>query len=126
MNGAAEYAIRLQANQQGAVVKNNAVYDHGNSSNPYVRVEAGATNVDIGFNSVSKSNGVAPAGSPYPGDLWMVNPMFVNFAGCDFHLQPASPLANRGATLSDVTNDLDGVFRPQSNLFDIGAFEFIP
>jgi parallel beta-helix repeat protein len=95
VNGAAEYAIRLQANMQGAVVKNNAVFDHGNSTNPYIRVDSGATNLDIGFNSISKSNGQAPAGSAYPGDLWMVNPLFVDFAARDFHLQPKSPLANR-------------------------------
>src|SRR5205823_7591456 len=107
------------------VVKNNAIYDHGTSSSPYIQVDSGASGVDIGFNSISKSNGQAPIGSPYPGDLWMVNPLFVNFASRDFHLQSTSPLINKGTTLSAVTNDYDGVSRPQGAGYDIGGFELI-
>src|SRR5205823_6228644 len=107
------------------VVKNNAIYDHGTSSSPYIQVDSGASGVDIGFNSISKSNGQAPIGSPYPGDLWMVNPLFVNFASRDFHLQSTSPLINKGTTLSAVTNDYDGIARPQGSGYDIGALEFV-
>ncbi len=123
LNGPSEYAIWLFANLSGVVIKNNAIYDHGNSSRPYIRVDAGASGLDIGFNSISKSDGQAPAGSPYPGDLWMVNPQFVNFAGRDFHLQTASPLINAGALLSTVPNDFDGLLRPVGATYDIGAFE---
>ena len=123
LNGPTEYAIWLFPNLSAAVVKNNAIYDHGNSSQPYIRVDAGASGLDIGFNAVSKSDGQAPKGPAYPGDLWMVNPQFVNFTGHDFHLLPTSLLTDSGVTLSQVTNDFDGVARPQGAKYDIGAFE---
>src|SRR5213593_2523531 len=125
VNGPAENAVWLFANVRGAIVKNNALYDRGTSSVPYILVESGASGVAIGFNSVSKSDAQAPNGSPYPGDLWMVNPLFVNLAGCDFHLQSASPLINKGTSLAQVTNDYDGIARPQGSGYDIGAFETI-
>jgi len=123
VNGPAEYAIWLFANLSTAVVKNNAIYDHGNSGEPYLKVEAGASGLDIGYNSISKSDGLAPVGSPYPNDLWLVNPQFVNLAGRDFHLQSTSPLIDKGTTLSTVTNDMDGVLRPLGVRYDIGAYE---
>ena len=54
----------------------------------------------------------------------MVNPQFVNLATKNFHLQPASPLIDKGTTLSQVANDYDGVARPQGSAYDIGAFEY--
>src|SRR5256886_5867673 len=124
VNGPAEYAVWLHPNIRGAIVKNNALYDHGTSYVPYIQVDSGASGVDIGFNSVSKSDAQPPKGTPYPGDLWMVNPLFVNLAAGDFHLQSGSPLIDKGTTLSQVTNDYDGVSRPQGAGYDIGAFEY--
>lgn len=123
VNGPVEFAIWIFKNMSTAVVKNNAVYDHGNSSEPYIRVDAGASGLDIGFNSISKSDGKPPVGSPYPNDLWMVNAQFVSIASRDFHLQSTSPLIDKGATLSTVTNDMDGVLRPLGVGYDIGAYE---
>ena len=91
LNGPSEYAIWLFKNLQGAVVKNNAIYDHGNKNAPYIRIDSGASRLDIGFNSISKSDNVAPSGPRYPGDLWMVQPQFVRFSSRDFHLQSTSP-----------------------------------
>jgi parallel beta-helix repeat protein len=124
LTGPTEYAIWLLSNLSGASIRNNAIYDHGNSSTPYVRIDTGAAGVDIGFNSISKSDGQPPAGSPYPGDLWMVNPQFVDFAGHDFHLKSGSPLIDVGSLLSIVTNDFDGLLRPFGAVHDIGAFEW--
>jgi hypothetical protein len=123
LNGAAEYAIWLFANLSGAVIKNNAIYGHGHSSKRYIRIDTGASGLDIGFNSISKSYGEAPAGSLYPGDLWMVNPLFVNLASHDLHLQSASPLVNAGVSLPMVRDDFDSMPRPSTGAYDIGAFE---
>src|SRR5207249_8463945 len=48
LNGPTEYAIWLFGNLSTAVVKNNAIYDHGNSRVPYIRIDAGASGLDIG------------------------------------------------------------------------------
>jgi hypothetical protein len=123
LKGSSGYAIWLFKNLKGAVVKNNAIYDHGDSNMPYIRIDAGATGLEIGSNSISKSDGKAPMGSPFPGDLWMVNPQFVNFAARDFHLQSTSPLINAGELLSVVPNDFEGNSRPLGSADDVGAYE---
>jgi hypothetical protein len=123
LSGPSEFAIWIFKNLKGAVIKNNAIYDHGNSVQPYIKIDSGASGLDIGFNSISKSDGKPPAGSPFPNDLWMVDPRFSNLAGLDFHLLPNSPLIDAGAMLSIVPNDFDGISRPVGSGLDIGAFE---
>jgi hypothetical protein len=124
LNGPSDYAFWLFSNLSGGVVENNAIYDYGTSSTHYIRIDPGASGLDIGFNSISKSNGQAPAGSPYPGDLWMVDPEFVNFARRNFHLKSTSPLIHAGTPLSIVPIDFDGRSRPRGVLYDIGAFQY--
>jgi hypothetical protein len=126
-NGSATYCVWLHDWVQSAKVKNNAFYDCGNQSTSYfsnATYFGGTTSgIDVGYNSISKSDGKAPVGSRYPNDLWLVDPKFVNFAAKDFHLQSTSPLINAGAPLTGVTNDYDGVSRPQGAGHDIGAYE---
>lgn len=126
--GPAEYCVWLHDGVQIAKVKNNAFYDCGNESTSYFSsaTEFGGTTsgIDIGYNSISKSDGKAPVGSPYSNDLWMVDPKFVNVAAKDFHLESISPLINAGTPLTGATNDYDGVSRPQGAGHDIGAYEF--
>jgi len=50
--------------------------------------------------------------------------LFVDFAGNDYHLSSTSPARDAGATLANVTDDLEGSPRPQGAAFDIGAYEF--
>src|SRR2546422_6375595 len=113
VNGPSEFAIWLFPHLQGIVVKNNAIFDHGNADVPYIRIDSGASGRDIGFNSISKRDGQAPKGSPYPNDLWMVDPRFTNKGGLDFHLQSTSPLIKAGTRLSQVPNEYDGAPRSQ-------------
>jgi hypothetical protein len=122
----AEFAIHVELYQSGLVVKDNAIYNHGNITNPYILVDAGATNLDIGFNSVYTTTGLAITGGPYPGDLWMVDPQFANVSAFDFHLRSTSPLIDRGVNVSTLTNDYDGTARPVGTLMDMGAFEYHP
>jgi hypothetical protein len=53
-----------------------------------------------------------------------VNPLFVNVAANDFHLQAGSPAINAGTMVALVPVDLDGIPRPQGNGYDIGALEY--
>ncbi len=52
------------------------------------------------------------------------NPLFVNPAANDYHLQAKSPAIDAGTTLPQITMDLDGNPRPQGVGYDIGAYEF--
>lgn len=49
---------------------------------------------------------------------------FTNTATYDFSLLNGSPLIDVGATLADVTVDINGTLRPQGSAYDIGAYEY--
>ncbi|MHC4712700.1 MAG: putative Ig domain-containing protein, partial [Planctomycetota bacterium] len=49
--------------------------------------------------------------------------LFVDPVGEDFHLKSDSPARDAGTTLADVTDDLEGVTRPQDSAYDIGCYE---
>jgi hypothetical protein len=128
-NGPVEYAIWIFQYARTVVVKNNVMYDHGNSAEPYIRIESGASGLDIGSNAIFKSDNQMPKGGCQVNDFCFLNPSvspgFVNAAANDFHLQSTSPLIDRGVTLAQVKNDFDGVARPRGGGYDIGAFEYL-
>jgi hypothetical protein len=82
----------------------------------------------LGSQATGGSNLLYMAGTSvsalFPGDLVNVDPQFVNATNFDYHLHTNSPAINLGATLATVTNDLDGVPRPQGAAYDIGAYEY--
>jgi hypothetical protein len=89
----------------------------------------GTSCFSLGGQATGGSNLLYQAGrsvSPlFAGDRVNLDPLFVNLAANDFHLRSNSPAINRAITLAAVTNDLDGVARPQGASYDIGAFEFV-
>src|SRR4030042_2370980 len=125
-------AVALQ-NVPHAMVKNNIFYNQ-----PYQTVVAigDMTNIQVDYNLAYNSDGSTPhcvqwgnydTCQPSPNhEMWKINPLFVNPAGLDFHLQASSPAINVGLDLSSagVTNDYDGNARPQGAGYDIGAFEY--
>ncbi len=52
------------------------------------------------------------------------DPLFINPNALDFHLQLTSPCKDQGVILSTVSNDFDGLSRPQGGAYDIGAYEY--
>jgi hypothetical protein len=66
----------------------------------------------------------AIAGTPGTGaDPVIGDPLFVNTAARDFHLQPDSPCIDEGTAVAGVTVDPDGMAIPQGTAPDIGAYE---
>jgi hypothetical protein len=59
------------------------------------------------------------------GGMISGDPLFVNLALGDLHLESFSPCVDAGTTVS-LTVDFDGNARPQGNGFDMGAFESAP
>ena len=127
-----------------AIVENNAFYDVGSHQDSYIGLSSGSVvsnragylslsskeGLVVGYNAQGMSDGRAPgkrgSQAPYPHDLWMVDPRFVNAAAKDFRLLPNSPLVDVGVALKDVPTDFVGVARPQGSGYDIGAYEFKP
>ncbi|MCP4711682.1 MAG: hypothetical protein GY869_23940, partial [Planctomycetes bacterium] len=60
----------------------------------------------------------------YGSDYVEGDPLFVNAAGADFHLQESSPAIDAGTSDEAPADDYDGSLRPRGAGYDIGAFEF--
>ncbi len=122
-NGIGYFGISFD-NVTGAIVKNNLFIDYGDQYNSYVRISGNSTNIVISNNAVYKTDGIAPQGGPYPGDIWMLDPRVENYNGLDLHLTSSSPLIDRGYNVGSlVVDDFDGNPRPQGRGYDIGAYE---
>ena len=82
------------------------------------------TTLSVGNNCVYIA-GRNPWRAADPGDVWGLNPLFVNESTHDYHLQSASPCINKGMN-SGVSKDFDGKTRPQGSGYDMGAYEYGP
>jgi hypothetical protein len=106
-----------------ATVKNNIFYDQ-----PTHHISVSGTSsesLDAGCNLIYRSDGEEPHGSPYPDDLWGVDPLFVDASTGDYHLQSASPVIDAGCELLSLAGeDYDGNSRPKGPGYDIGAYEY--
>lgn len=107
--------IDVRSSATDAVVTNNISY--GNSLN---FVDAGTRTVcsyNDGFTTDDDSS-IACTNS------FLTNPDFTNAAAFDFSIKTTSPAKNTGTTVALVTVDYAGTARPQSSIYDIGAYEF--
>jgi hypothetical protein len=122
--GRSAYGVELHRSPNSKV-KNNLFYDVGRHSYPYLYMDsASSEGTEVGYNCHYISDGKPPTGTPRANDLWEVDPKLVDVFGNDFRLQAGSPLIDKGALLTGVKTDFDGVTRPQGSTHDIGAFEF--
>ena len=144
--------LRVNDPQGTVIIQNNVLYDNGTLGpdsnaqfyieragvgritlqNNILYAESGQTYYQFGpgldsavFNAVS-NNLVYNAGPPPAWDTGCINanPLFVNLASNDFHLQASSPAINTGI-VTGINRDYIGISRPQGAAYDIGALEFI-
>jgi len=95
-----EYNLHVGSDSTGAIIRNNIVY-------------TGSGFLDEGVGSTKDHNLVG------------INPLFVNAAANDFHLQSGSPTINAGTSIGAPTTDFDGNTRPQGSGYDIGPHEYV-
>jgi hypothetical protein len=123
--GGSAYGVELQRSPNSKL-KNNLFYDVGRHSYPYLNMDSvSREGTEVGYNCHYISDGKPPTGTPGAHDLWQVDPKLISVVGNDFRLQAGSPLIDKGALLTGVKTDFDGVTRPQGSTHDIGAFEYI-
>ena len=110
------------SNTRYATIINNIFYG---ISGPiiYTRDTSSQNSLETSNNLVFVQAGIKPTGNPAPGDIWNVDPLFVNPAANDFHLQVESPAIDAGTEIPSLTVDMDGNPRPQGKTIDIGAYE---
>jgi parallel beta-helix repeat protein/VCBS repeat-containing protein len=110
-------------NTTNTIVKNNIfAYQENGIGSIWTNDSTSKATLSAGFNCVYRAGG-NPRRAPDPGDVWGLNPLFVNEATGDYHLQSASPCIDKGTDMG-VTTDLDGRTRPQGAGYDMGAYEF--
>ena len=118
----------IRVSMPGTIVKNNV------ARILKVKDASVATSSDIDYNNWNNDVRV--------GDTWVTfsnwkstygkdshslygDPLFVNLAGDNYHLQASSPAIDKGTVDSRLKVDLAGVSRPQGAAYDIGAYEFV-
>ncbi|MBN1673952.1 MAG: right-handed parallel beta-helix repeat-containing protein [Kiritimatiellae bacterium] len=84
-----------------------------------------AKNVIVNNIFCSTAKNVLPAGTALNNNV-TDDPLFVDAAAGDYHLQAKSPAIDAGVALPEVTEDFDGVTRPQGAGCDAGAYEYKP
>jgi hypothetical protein len=106
---------------------NNTVYGSTGDGGITVAMNANANNTYIQNNIIyQNSQGIVDHGTSTVANHNTANttdPLFVNAAAHDFHLQAGSPAVDAGVTLAAVTTDFSGAARPKGKGYDIGAYE---
>lgn len=101
------------------VVENNIFYDAGSN---YWASDGGSVQ---GSHNILYATGEVISQDDFPDDLVNLDPLFLDPAADDFHIQTDSPAIDSGMN-AGVTTDLEGRPRPQGGGYDIGAYEFTP
>ncbi|KKP67692.1 MAG: hypothetical protein UR68_C0028G0015 [Candidatus Roizmanbacteria bacterium GW2011_GWA2_35_19] len=112
-------------NTPNVTIKNNIFYDHLYAP---VIVDATSNNSLVHSNNLmyrtDGKNWNADGLISSTGELWKINPKFINPSSVDYRLQNSSPAIDSG-TNTGVSTDKDGITRPQGQGYDIGAYEYI-
>jgi hypothetical protein len=107
----------------------NNIFAYQDNGQKHISSDAGdpsESTLTAGYNCVYRGAGLIPTRLADPYDVWNENPLFVDKANGDYHLQANSPCVDAGKILDSVTDDLDGNPRPVGSGYDIGAYEFVP
>ena len=110
----------------GLVIANNIFYQPNTAGIWFDASDGGTWSGAVVENNLSTSVISTPSvsGVTLVSDVSSTDPRFVSASQFNFHLQTGSTAINVGATLGQVTNDFDGIARPQGSGYDIGAYEF--
>jgi hypothetical protein len=111
-------AFRYEDNIQNLRIWNSTV--GRNVSRPFQAASAPSATLDVrNLLSVPALTSEARPSSNLRATL----SFFLNATVHDYHLAPGSPAIDGGERLGEVTEDRDGVARPQRTRYDVGAYE---
>ncbi len=127
---------RKKASPVGNRIENNILYtpvsNHGSVLIYGSAVSGFVSDYNVVVNRFSTNGGTTVIslaswqGLGYDQHSLLATPaqLFVDPVNNDYHLAAGSPAINAGTFLtSDVTDDIEGVARPQGGAYDIGAYE---
>lgn len=98
-DGSLSWGIELNKSVTNVTVNDNIFY-HQENGYGYLITKSGVTG-NFGHNCVYTTTRTPP-GSSRPGDVWGLDPLFVDLYNDDFHLQPNSSCAGIGAFQSSA------------------------
>jgi hypothetical protein len=112
----------------GVLIQNNIFYKSNDNAINIFQPQI-QNDVTVRNNLLSPGVGMfcdaVPEGYVLEDNLFDTDPLFVNPAGNDFHLNTNSPAIDNGRAQSAPVIDIEGTTRPQGQGFDIGAHEFV-
>ena len=112
-------AVRYEDDIQGLRVWNSTF--GGGVTRPFVAASSSASVLDVrNFALLGTS---LPAEASGSSNMALPSSAFLNAAAHDYQLSPASPAADKGVVIAEVTTDRRGTARPQGTAYDVGAFE---
>lgn len=101
-DGSLSWGIELNKNVTSITVTGNIFY-HQENGYGYLITKSGVTGT-FGGNCVYATTRTPP-GSPRPGDVWGLDPLFVDYDNDDFRLQSGSPCDAMGAFLQPTVTE---------------------
>ncbi|GAT63992.1 right-handed parallel beta-helix repeat-containing protein [Paludibacter jiangxiensis] len=123
--------IQIDYHAVNTIIYNNTIWSNNRSKTHEngIKTGAGSTNArivnNISWNHIAGNISNAGINTYLSNNLTDKSPLFVNSSKSDFRLQEKSPAINTGKNLAPlVTDDYNGIRRPQGSTYDIGAFEY--
>jgi len=124
-----KFGVQIDYGAINTEVYNNTIYNN-QSSNGYAVYNGSASSGAIIRNNICYKNSmdvtsVGTGATISNNTANITDPLFVDAARADFHLQAVSIAIDAGFTISLVSTDADGVPRPKGTSYDIGAYEWV-
>ncbi len=138
INNDADAGGGIACDGSSPIIINNTIVDNTafdgagiyclNTNSPYVANtilwDNNGAEIDLDNASITVEYSDIEGGYTGTGNI-NADPLFLDAAGADYHLQAGSPCIDSGIYTSAVLNDIDGNARPQGAAYDIGAYEYV-
>ncbi|MHC4712317.1 MAG: putative Ig domain-containing protein [Planctomycetota bacterium] len=120
----------------GNKIKNNILYNASSTEGSITTYSSSVTGFESDYNVVISRFSINDDTSNISLSTWQgygydtnsitstPSSLFTDAGNDDYTLKSGSPAIDAGTTLNDITDDIDGLGRPQGSYYDIGCYEY--